>query len=1383
MPDGHDYEIEVGGKTYEMHSDKPLDQAAIAGVVAKFKKQSAAPSRPAVSTTDKTAASAVAGGMSGMTAPSSVQHQARQKIQSNIEANRAARRQSNTQDPLSALRYAVQPIEQQLGKMGRALTSLPYVPMQIPGAPVTPETGKVITPKVSSVQAEMDRQTKRLPGIDQLDAQDPRGALYTAFPDLAEYLDSDQGRKDPQEGLSKGVAGGVLGMMTVDNAVLGQAMSAVGGGKWLMRAASGAFGAMAAKQAWEGVDAWKKSGGKDMQALGNAAASATIAGMAFSHGAKGIKGEMAGRGKPAESPLAKAAAKDPLVADKPETVAKTVPKEPAPRVSPAKRAETRTKAVVAEPSAKENTSDNTAQKDAGNAVPKAGNTQRAKTTAAEGSKAEAVAATKRAVADLQSQSHISLEEIAGPDINKPVSSTDKDFLAFVDKHPKGKVYTKASDLYQAYKMEHPKVTREEFGQMMQHVAVSDTHEIVTPSANLPETGVFKFKDSTGIERRVAGVRPSNPKGVAIPDRVSVSKDIQEGPNFEASRKLVRPSGKPGVSIEPLITSVGEFDSIPHVVERDASGKPIGIMQMHTDPEVEGSKEVNYISITTKPGSKGVGERLVRHAIEQGYDITTKLDENMFTKSGAKFANRIIDKAKKDIALREKGPQELGTFNPLKAILGDDWYEESNKNITELYQGTVATVNPYSLDPTAQKMALIGKDYMARQAAEAVRRVHNLRFVRNAFDSIAAKTPGITARFMFDMQGGNKHADPIAQKYGDVFRKALDDKRTEVQSLGTGALDFYDEHYFPQEWKNPGKASRMFGESRAPLQGSKKFLHKKKIPTIEQGMFPQGTPANLDKMSMKEIKAEVKKQGGLEPWSYNPAEMVQHKLQEQDKFITAQKWADEAKTSGLMKSSVKFNAERDARVAAGQPAGSLIPEGWEPLKDNMFKIVEHRKTAGGGTEKIEHGQYYAPEGAARILNNYLSPGLANHPTIGPGYRAIRAGANMLVQTKLGLSGFHWTGESINAMFSGGARAVQEVSRGQFKSAGKSLAMAAAGVATPIKYYVDGKVLFAEAMKPGSQPVRYAAMLDYLMKGGGRLEMPHEFRVGAMDSFAKAFRQMHYRGMALNTPMAIAESTMAPLMREAVPKMKLGAFMDMMSAEIDRLGPGASIETQRASAARIWDSVENRFGELTYDNLFLDNMVKDVLHLTTMAPGWNIGSAREGLGAVKDVLTTRSRMKAGGPVVTERTAFAFSLTVGTAYLGYIYNKLHGRNPKTIEDLFFPVGPDGKRVQLPTYARDAHGMATDPKKTIVGKAHPGMTMAWEFMHGRDYFGRPIKDWKKWLSTSIVPISMKPEGDESELDAFRKGFTTPGGRERLMGITPVSGQGQKKKEKDIPY
>ncbi|GAG99491.1 unnamed protein product, partial [marine sediment metagenome] len=54
-----------------------------------------------------------------------------------------------------------------------------------------------------------------------------------------------------------------------------------------------------------------------------------------------------------------------------------------------------------------------------------------------------------------------------------------------------------------------------------------------------------------------------------------------------------------------------------------------------------------------------------------------------------------------------------------------------------------------------------------------------------------------------------------------------------------------------------------------------------------------------------------------------------------------------------------------------------------------------------------GHYYAPEPVAKILNNYLSPGLRNNENylIASGYNITRMAANVLNQAQLALSGFH------------------------------------------------------------------------------------------------------------------------------------------------------------------------------------------------------------------------------------------------------------------------------------------------------------------------------------------------------------------------------------------
>src|SRR5207253_2002619 len=98
---------------------------------------------------------------------------------------------------------------------------------------------------------------------------------------------------------------------------------------------------------------------------------------------------------------------------------------------------------------------------------------------------------------------------------------------------------------------------------------------------------------------------------------------------------------------------------------------------------------------------------------------------------------------------------------------------------------------------------------------------------------------------------------------------------------------------------------------------------------------------------------------------NPVELQLLKLHEMDRYVMGQKILGEMKDQGL----AKF-------VQAGQ-----TPEaGYIPINDKIarvlaprdWKIVDANGNEVPGQKLL--GNYYAPEDAARIINNYLSPGL-------------------------------------------------------------------------------------------------------------------------------------------------------------------------------------------------------------------------------------------------------------------------------------------------------------------------------------------------------------------------------------------------------------------------
>jgi len=117
------------------------------------------------------------------------------------------------------------------------------------------------------------------------------------------------------------------------------------------------------------------------------------------------------------------------------------------------------------------------------------------------------------------------------------------------------------------------------------------------------------------------------------------------------------------------------------------------------------------------------------------------------------------------------------------------------------------------------------------------------------------------------------------------------------------------------------------------------------------------------------------------------------------------------------------------------------------------------------------------------------------------------------------------------------------------------------------------------QPGSEGAPIAAITDALMKGGGRALPSSDYDSGAIVSMLKQFKQGNWIGVGLRSPFAEIEYMAKPLMQHLVPALKRGAFAEIAQHEMERLGPGATVDETRAAMAKAWDHVENRLGEMT------------------------------------------------------------------------------------------------------------------------------------------------------------------------------------------------------------
>jgi hypothetical protein len=245
-------------------------------------------------------------------------------------------------------------------------------------------------------------------------------------------------------------------------------------------------------------------------------------------------------------------------------------------------------------------------------------------------------------------------------------------------------------------------------------------------------------------------------------------------------------------------------------------------------------------------------------------------------------------------------------------------------------------------------------------------------------------------------------------------------------------------------------------------------------------------------------------------------------------------------------------------------------------------------------KVIKGYYYGPPDAVRLLENYLSPGLRGNVA----FDLYRAAGNFLNQVQLGLSVFHVLTTATNSTISRGALALEQASRGQIGAAVKNAALTSTLVGPPILDVIRGHRYLRNVLREGRAVPRARARSRHHRQGRRRRRVGHVLareRARALPAGdprhrrGSEGRQLPGRarprrlcGLA-HVPAAI-ELLAKPVMEWWVPRLKLAAFMDLARMELRDLGPKPDPLEAAKVLGRAWDSIDNRFGELIYDNIF-------------------------------------------------------------------------------------------------------------------------------------------------------------------------------------------------------
>jgi hypothetical protein len=539
-------------------------------------------------------------------------------------------------------------------------------------------------------------------------------------------------------------------------------------------------------------------------------------------------------------------------------------------------------------------------------------------------------------------------------------------------------------------------------------------------------------------------------------------------------------------------------------------------------------------------------------------------------------------------------------------------------------------------------------------------------------------------FIDRVEHGRDQATPELQQFADLVREILDTRREAVQALGTGKLQNFIENYFPHLWKDPKAAAQAFANAgKRPLEGTKAFLKKRTIETFADGIAL-----------------------GLEPFSNNPVDLVLAKVREMDKYLMAHHLLSEEKAAGRL----QFNR-------ATRP----VPAGWQKINDKVATVWG--TPSHEGAMQIE-GYWVAPEPAARILNNYLSPGLRDKSAIVRGYMSF---ANFMNQLQLGLSGFHAVFTSLEAVSSHLALGIYQAAHGDVLKAAKTIALSPAA---PFTSVMRGDKMLKAWSRPGTQGALIGELADAAVQAGGRASQERFYQTHVGERMVKAWKEGDAMGAFLRVPFAAFEVPTRIIMEGLVPRLKLGAFADMAQYELERLGTNATDAEVQAALAKAWDSIDNRFGQLVYDNLFWHKYTKDVGMMLIRSLGWLAGDVREIVGGTGDTARFMGNLalKAGGrggarPEFTHRMSYIPAHLIVAASVGaLLYYLWHGHAPHKLKDYFFPTDPHAHRWSPATYVKDEYNWKTDPVGTAASKLNPLIGFSKAVLTNRDFRERKI-------------------------------------------------------------
>jgi hypothetical protein len=411
---------------------------------------------------------------------------------------------------------------------------------------------------------------------------------------------------------------------------------------------------------------------------------------------------------------------------------------------------------------------------------------------------------------------------------------------------------------------------------------------------------------------------------------------------------------------------------------------------------------------------------------------------------------------------------------------------------------------------------------------------------------------------------------------------------------------------------------------------------------------------------------------------------------------------------------------------------------------------------------EAGRWVLPTSEARMLNNYLSRDMIRGNTLGQ--FAVNA-KGWWTGIEL-ISGFHYSTIAQETLSTRLSLGLQQALRGDFEGLARNISspssslwlghMAKEYMKDPEGWLADPKNHAKMEGYFGKDAPKMEALVDAYFKGGGLTHQDPSLRWGRdkMPSGLDIFREGKKEGDpvkltigGMKVPFDVAKFITRDLLFEKIiPNVKFSNFalqyaynLKQYAHQIER----GQLTTDEI-ARRTVQSIENRLGEMNWENFWLNKSWKTALQLLFRSYTWQAGTWR-GFGTAakripEQINFTYQAIKHGErPPIDQDVTWVVGLVAAhvaeAALLGYGAAAITGRpelKPQSWFDYIYPKIGLMTRVSIPGYVKEPISLAQSIKKDpwhipmsyVESKLSGFISKLGELRKNKDFHGNAIFD-----------------------------------------------------------